>query len=194
LAVLKGRDNPWMKWRKILMNKKQIEIPLRKRHNYAYGMVLGVEDFKQEQSYFIDRMKLHNRTLHGYGTISGLEVSSEDAARSIIVKAGTAIDPMGNEISLASGVRCPFPEKGETAYLVLYWAERETDPVPLPGSGDEGDQTIPSRVEEYAILKYELDQDGTKHAGVTLARLKKLRGKWKIDKKFRVRRAKPESK
>jgi hypothetical protein len=181
-----------MKWRNISMNKKQIEVPLRKRNNYAYGMVLGVEDFKQEQSYFIDRMKLHNRTLHGYGTISGLEVSSsEDTATSILVKAGAAIDPMGNEIVLASDVRCPFPEKGEMAYLVLSWAERETDPVPLPGSGGEGDQTVPSRVEEYAVLKYQPDQSGTNNTGLVLARLKKLRGKWKIDKKFRVRRAKP---
>ena len=173
------------------MNKKQIEIPLRKRPNYAYGMVLGVEDFKQEQSYFIDRMKLHNRMLHGYGTVAGLEVSSsEDAAKSIIVNAGMAIDPEGNEIMLPAAVQYPFPENGDEAYLVLYWAERETDPIPVPGGGSEGDQTVPSRVEEYAILKYEADQVGAKHAGVVLARLKKVRGKWKIDKKFRVRRVK----
>src|SRR5258705_6316983 len=106
-----------MIWRNSYMNKKQIEIPLRKRHNYAYGMILGVEDFKQEQSYFIDRMKLHNRMLHSYGTVVGLEVSSaEDTAKSILVKAGMAIDPEGNEIMLPSAVQCPFPENGEEAY------------------------------------------------------------------------------
>jgi len=174
------------------MNEQPIEIPLRKRHSYAYGMVLGVEDFKQEQSYFIDRMKLHNHMLHGYGTVAGLEVSSsEDAAKSILVNAGMAIDPQGNEIMLPSAVQCPFPENGEKAYLVLYWAERETDPVPVPGCGNEGDQSVPSQVEEYAILKYEADKVDAKHAGVVLARLKKARGKWKIDKKFRVRKVKP---
>ena len=174
------------------MNKEQIEIPLRKRHNYAYGMVLGVEDFKQEQSYFIDRMKLHNRMLHGYGTVTGLEVSSdEDTATSILVNAGMAIDRDGNEILLPSALQIPFPENGEESYLVLYWAERETDPVPAPGKEAEEGQTVPSQVEEYAILKYETDQPVAKDAGVVLARLKKAGKKWKIDEEFRVHRGKP---
>jgi hypothetical protein len=52
------------------------------------------------------------------------------------------------------------------------------------------DQIVPSRVEEYAILKYEADQDEAKQTGVVLARFKNVRGKWEVDKKFRVRRAK----
>jgi hypothetical protein len=180
-----------MKWRNIFMSDKQTEISLRKRQNYAYGLVLGVEDFKQEQSYFIDRIKLLNRMLVGYGTVAGLKVSSsEDVAQSILVTAGMAIDPQGNEIMLPSAVECSCPDTGTEAYLVLYWAERETDPVPMPGSGSEDSQTVPSRVEEYAIFKYEADQHSAKHTGVVLARLKKVRGKWKIDKKFRVRRVK----
>ena len=173
------------------MNNKQVEIPFRKRNNYAYGMVLGVEDFQQEQSYLIDRMKLHNRMLHGYGTVAGLEVSSsEEEAQSILVNAGMAIDPQGNEIMLPSTVQCPFPETEEETYLVLYWAERETDPIPVPGSGSEDNQTAPSRVEEYAVLRYETEEDGAEPTGVVLARLKKVHEKWKIDKKFRVRRVK----
>src|SRR4030095_6388897 len=108
------------------MNKQHIEIPFRKRNRYAYGMVLGVEDFQQEFSYFSDRMKLHNRMLHGYGTVAGLEVSSdEEIATSILVNAGMAIDPEGNEIILPSAVQIPFPENSEEAYLILYWAERD---------------------------------------------------------------------
>jgi hypothetical protein len=170
------------------MNKKQIEIPFRKRPNYAYGMILGVEEFVQEFSYFIDRTRFLNRELHGYGTVSGLEVSTpEDAAESIIVNAGVAIDRMGNEIFLPSAVSCPFPEAGDTAYLVLYWAERETDPVPVPSA--EGDQMMPSRVEEYAILRYEPEEGTTDPSGVVLAYLKKVDGQWEIDKKFPVRKA-----
>jgi hypothetical protein len=173
------------------MNNKQVEIPFRKRNNYTYGMVLGVEDFQQEQSYFINRMKLHNRMLHGYGTVAGLEVtSSEDTATSILVNAGMAIDPEGNEILLPSAVQCPFPENGKEAYLVLYWAEQETDPIPVPGDESEDSKTVPSRVEEYAILKYEANEDDAEDSGVVLARLKNMRGKWEIDKKFRVRRVK----
>jgi hypothetical protein len=173
------------------MGNKQVEIPFRKRNNYVYGMVLGVDDFRQEFSYFHDRMKLHNRMLHGYGTVAGLEVASEEepAAR-ILVNAGMAIDPEGNEIILPSAVQCPFPEEGDEAYLVLTWAERETDPVPISGAESDMDQVVPSRVEEYAILKYDADPDEAKHTGVVLARLKNADGKWEVDKKFRVGRAK----
>jgi hypothetical protein len=172
------------------MNNKQVEVSFRKRNNYAYGMVLGAEDFQQEFSYFHDRMKLHNRMLHGYGTVTGLEVSSSEATASdISVNAGMAIDPEGNEIILPSAVQCPFPEDGEEAYLVLHWAERDTDPVAISGDGTDMNQIVPSRVEEYAILKYEADPEEAKHTGVVLARLKNVLGKWEVDKKFRVRRA-----
>ena len=168
------------------MGQNQIEIPLRKRNRYVYGMVLGVEDFQQEQGYFLDRMRLHNRMLHGWGTVSGLEVSeSDDGTSSIVVNAGMAIDAEGNEIFLAEAVRCAFPEQSDAAYLLLYWAERDADPVPAPGDENDGSQTVSSRVEEYAILKYEFAK---RPNGIALARLRKSRGKWKIDKKFRVRR------
>ncbi|HXQ39028.1 MAG TPA: hypothetical protein VN843_33825, partial [Anaerolineales bacterium] len=171
-------------------NEKPIEIPLRKRRNYAYGMVLGVEDFQEEQGYFIDRMRVHNRALHGYGTVSGLEVSNpEDTAASIIVNAGVAIDSMGNEIILPSAVECPLPDDGEVAYLVLYWAERGIDPVPVLGSTNEDNQTVASRVEEYAMLKYESEEDASNTSGVVLAYLKKFNGQWETDKKFSIRRA-----
>ena len=174
------------------MNSQQIETPFRKRRKYTYGMVLGAEDFEQEFSYLSDRLKWLNRMLLGYGTVEGLEVtSSEDTAVSILVHAGMAIDPQGNEILLPSGVECPFPEEGKVAYLVLYWAVRDTDPVPAPiGEGDES-QTVPSRVEEYAILKYEADQSDAKDTGVVLACLKNVGGNWKIDEEFRVHRVKP---
>jgi hypothetical protein len=173
------------------MNEQSIEIPLRKRRNYAYGMVLGVEDFQEVLSYFTDRMRLLNRELHGYGTVAGLEVSSpEDPAKSIVVNAGVAIDQMGNEIVLSSAVECPLPDEGDTAYLVLYWAERGTDPVPLLGSTNEDNHTVASRVEEYAMLKYEPEESATNTSGVVLAYLEKVEEKWKLDPKFNVRRAK----
>jgi hypothetical protein len=101
------------------------------------------------------------------------------------VSAGVAIDAQGNEIILPSEMDCALPGKGETAYLILSWAERGIDSVPVAGG-----QSIPSRLEEYAILKCEPDSDDRQRSGIVLARLKKSRGKWQVDKKFRVRRAK----
>ena len=52
-------------------------FPELTRLKYFYGQMLGVHDFQTEQSYFRDKLKLHNRCLHGYGTVCGLEVVPE---------------------------------------------------------------------------------------------------------------------
>jgi len=173
------------------MSKKQIEIPLYlKRNNYFPGRVLTAADFQAEQKYLMERMRLHNLNCHGIGVVSGLEVSnSMGPARSIIVSPGTALDPLGNEISLFSPVRCPVPTNCLMAFLVLYWAERETDPVPVPQS--DAKQTMYSRLEEYAVLRYELEEDtAQRHAGVILARLMKIHRLWEVDPEYQVRRMK----
>jgi hypothetical protein len=55
------------------------EMPELKRLNYFYGQMLGVNDFRTEQSYFREKIKLTNRCLHGYGTVCGLMVGQQGA-------------------------------------------------------------------------------------------------------------------
>lgn len=171
------------------MNKKEIEIPARmKRVNFFNGQLLTPADFKAEQEYFIKRTRLHNLVFHSYGIVSGLEVSiAKDIPPTVIVSPGMAVDPYGNFITLPIAERAPLPEKENMVYIVIYWAERETDFVPMPTGGGEG-ETAALRIEEYALLKCEPRQTGAGQNGIALARLKKIRGKWKLDKKFRVRR------
>ena len=168
------------------LDTNHVEIPsFLKRVNYFYGQLLSQADFFAEQAYTIKRSRLHNLHIHGYGVVSGLDVSaSKGPANALMVKPGLAIDPAGNEIILPAVVKVPFPRKGDLAHLVLYWAERETDFIPAP----EG--SAASRIEEYAILKFETGDSAAKTNGVLLAQLKRLRGVWKVDKKFRVRRVK----
>ena len=49
-------------------------FPELTRIKYFYGQMLGQHDFQTEQNYFREKLKLHNRCLHGYGTVCGLEV------------------------------------------------------------------------------------------------------------------------
>ena len=180
-----------MRSRDYSMNKKQIEIPLYLQWtNFFAGRILTAADLQAEQSYFRERMRLHNLNCHGIGIVSGLEVStSEGPARSIIVAPGTALDPLGNEITIHSTVRCPLPQKSELVYLILCWAERETDPIPAPENDTE--PALYSRVEEYAMLKYESEErEAHNHGGVVLARLRKVRRMWKVDQTLQVRRVK----
>jgi hypothetical protein len=50
------------------------EVPEFERLNYFYGQLLSAADFRTEQAYAREKLKLHNRCLHGYGVICGLVV------------------------------------------------------------------------------------------------------------------------
>lgn len=52
------------------------ELPDLRRLNYFYGQMLGVNDFRTEQAFFREKLKLHNRCLHGWGTVCGLMVTA----------------------------------------------------------------------------------------------------------------------
>jgi hypothetical protein len=49
-------------------------VPYFDRLNYFYGQLLGARDFRLEQDFFREKLRLHNRCLHGYGVVCGLEV------------------------------------------------------------------------------------------------------------------------
>jgi hypothetical protein len=51
-----------------------LSLPRFERVKYFYGQLLGVREFQSEQAYFFEKHRLHNRYLHGYGVICGLEV------------------------------------------------------------------------------------------------------------------------
>jgi hypothetical protein len=71
-----------------------------KHVNYTLGMILGVDDFKQEFAYLSGRDQWMARDLIGYGTVSGLRVTYDEAggAPEIVVSAGVALSPRGQKI------------------------------------------------------------------------------------------------
>ena len=125
-----------------------------KRVLYSYGLVLGVDEFMQEQTYHVEHHRLHNRVLHGYGTIWGLAVEGPrpgDADPEIRVAAGLAVDPCGREIPVKQ-VMCvklrPWLQRWEEwlrprfggsppspipLAVVLCYRACETDEAPIPG-------------------------------------------------------------
>jgi hypothetical protein len=50
------------------------EVPQFDRLSYFYGQMLHARDLQTEQAYFREKLKLHNRCLHGWGIVCGLEV------------------------------------------------------------------------------------------------------------------------
>ena len=127
------------------------------RVNYAFGMVLGLDEFLQEQVHRLEKDYLHERALHGYGTVSGLAVTTTAAGAGsdavVTVSQGIAIDQWGREIV----IRCDQctrlgawlaaqeqahpgtllehlgPSGEVTVYVVAAYSDCLDAMVPLPG-------------------------------------------------------------
>lgn len=74
------------------------------RNRYFTGKFMTERDFTGEQEYTRSRHQLHNRLLHGWGIVCGLEVKPHPhpdcADRWVVVTAGIAIDCCGRELIL----------------------------------------------------------------------------------------------
>lgn len=73
------------------------------RVNYATGMLLGAEDFRDEQTYHRGRLAAALRHLVGFGTLAGLAVRTpvpEDNELELRVEPGIAVDRYGRLIEL----------------------------------------------------------------------------------------------
>lgn len=123
------------------------------RNRFFTGKYMTERDFQQEQWYFLSRGWLHQRTLHGWGVVCGLEVEqhpSPECARNgwVVVLPGMAIDCYGRTIvvrdktpvqlkTLASaddpadsGQTTP-PSKDQPLLLGLRYREECVEQVPL---------------------------------------------------------------
>lgn len=144
-----------------------------KRVNYTFGMVLGVDDFRQEQEHFEWKHRLSNLLLHGSGTVCGLKVTKEAAGADVDVRIapGYAISPHGRWIWVERALcarlgewivktgqqQSPPPSPGQhTAYVKLCYAECPTDIVPIAGApcASEADTRAASRILETARAEF----------------------------------------
>ena len=129
------------------------------RVRYFFGKLLTVDDFQEEQSYFLNRLRRHNRFLHGWGVVSGLGVSVSKA-NEVVVSAGLAIDCAGNEIALAEPGRIPLVAAKGTLHVAIRYREQEVCPVPT------GDGVEASRIREGAEVVILDVNPGTGHRGI----------------------------
>lgn len=168
------------------------------RTSFFSGQLLTAEDFTREQNYIRDKQKRHNRTLHGFGIVSGLKVSI--AGGQIVVDAGLALDCEGNEIVVGSPVQLSplsSDDSARTAYVNIRYSEEKIDPV--PDSGPQG--TCPMQFstirESFEICIGEENYTrghrhlrarwivcGQPHA-LTIAKLRKSPQGWRVDRRYR---------
>ena len=144
------------------------------RNRYFTGQLLDEADLTLEQLYFREKVRRHNRLLHGWGIVSGLDVRSGPADGEVTVEPGYALDHHGDEIVVADAVivdllcedddgnavaPCPQPDDherkrvrkrrspGRPLYLAIRYAECASRPVPV------GESVEYSRTRESFAVK-----------------------------------------
>jgi hypothetical protein len=162
------------------------------RPNYFNGKLLTPEDFKLEQDYFREKHKRHNRSLHGFGIVSGLKVSVSSGQ--IVIEPGLALDCEGNEIVVDAKQSIVPPALGDslTAYLNIRYCEVEADLTP----GLKGEQ--PSRTTESFQLGIAAENSSRSHRhlrarwlacgqphALTIAKLRFAAHGWRVDRGYR---------
>ncbi|MBS0559274.1 MAG: hypothetical protein JSR21_04390 [Proteobacteria bacterium] len=137
------------------------------RVRYFPRQLITAEDMRAEQHYFREKMKRHNRFLHGFGVVCGCKVvpdPQDSKPWQVQVCPGYAVSPQGDEImipdpvvfDLQTGVQnqdpctvtwpCPpMPaitgeKEQRIAYLAVRYAECATRPVRVHPAGCGCDQ------------------------------------------------------
>ena len=119
------------------------------RPRYLFGQVIGVDDLEQEQLYHREKARRHNRLLHGWGIVRGLEVRAGTAGtRKVTISPGYALDRLGEEIVVSRSIAVDLSGHGAgtTVYVAVRYDERLERPVPTP----QGQQYTRIR-ETYAV-------------------------------------------
>lgn len=129
------------------------------RVNYFDRQLLTADDMTTERDYFLQKLRRHNRFLHGWGVVCGLPVAAVPAAASpwrVQVGSGYALGPYGDEIfvgeavyfdlaaCISGGSTSPCEPNlvtaggtgtSSTAYLAIKYAECLARPVQVVSSG-----------------------------------------------------------
>jgi hypothetical protein len=144
---------------------KQCEYQSLKRANFFPGMLLGDQDFKDEQLYHIESRKRLVRYLVGWGIVCGLEIERVKNQCAVKIKPGFALDCQGNAIEVCQSVSVDLskqcrkqpkqpcdPKNPELRdlYIALRYGFTKTDSVPVyaPGGDCEQSDCEPSRIQE----------------------------------------------
>ncbi len=98
------------------------------RPRYFAGMLLTDTELQNEQDYVRAKNRLHNRYLHGWGVVCGLQVVCNDCEGFVTVKSGYAIDPCGNDIIVCKDQDVNF---AQLIRACRDREERECDPMQM---------------------------------------------------------------
>ncbi|MDQ2922540.1 MAG: hypothetical protein M3R52_13130 [Acidobacteriota bacterium] len=166
------------------------------RPRFFTGKLVTAEDLALEQLYFLEKLKRHNRSLHGFGIVSGLKVTTDSGK--IAVDAGMALDCQGNEVVIGT-VQMLSPtttsESWRTAYANIRYAEDSGAPATITTiAGATEVSTIREGFE--IVIGLENCNRGHSHVrarwlacgephALTIAKLRHNSQGWRVDRRYR---------
>jgi hypothetical protein len=163
------------------------------RTNFISGRLLSADDLRREQEYFRDKLKRHNRTLHGFGVVSGLDLSRK--GDKLFLEPGMALDCLGNEIINSEQQELATPVLTDPSQIAAFVALRYAERTDAPPDG--------SLIEEgfEALLQSENTNRNHRHLHgrwlpcgephpLTIAKLRLTSGRWRIDRRYNPPRIK----
>ena len=156
-----------------------------KRSRFFAGQLLTAADLDREQQYFRDKSKRHNRTLHGFGIVSGLKVTVD--AGQIVVEPGLALDCEGNEVLIGAGQSIAPPVLAvdrQTAYLSLRYAEELSEAQDTITESFELAFAADNFNRGHRHLRARWLACGQPHA-LTIAKLKHSAQGWRVERGYR---------
>ena len=166
------------------------------RPRYFDGRVLTAEDFRAEQNYHREKLWLHNRMLHGYGIVSGLDVAIEENEGGdalAVIAPGYALDGYGRELFVTEPLRVSVGHDRRDFVVYLKYAERDDPTSVIPQPDCEPQAT---RVIETVQVLFEPPAErmtpptAREDFAISLARFRKPHHQWQHDRNFRPPRAK----
>jgi hypothetical protein len=159
------------------------------RPHYFAGQLLDAATLQAEQDYHREKLRLHNRVLHGFGIVSGLGVHVEPTTGPegaeggrIIVDPGYAIDGCGEEIAVCAVAALASPSGGNEVFVSLRFWEHPC----LLDSPSAGGEPGVARVEEACVIGF---AQAVLPPALALARLTRADGGWSVDPAFAPPRA-----
>ena len=169
------------------------ELHSLERPRFFSSKLLRTEDLALEQQYFREKLSRHNRSLHGFGIVSGLKVTSHSGK--IAVDAGIALDCQGNEVVIETTQNVSPPacsDKWRTAYVNIRYAEDSSDSVITQAGAQasmikEGFEIVvaqENRNRGHRHLRARWLACGEPHA-LTIAKLKHSSQGWRVDRSYR---------
>lgn len=102
------------------------------RPRFFAGQLLTEQEFNRLDRYILDKNRLHNRYLHGWGVACGLDVVCDTCTGGVRVTPGYAVSPCGNDIVVCADAPVNVCD------MINKCRQRERDDCLSPGAAAAG--------------------------------------------------------